>query len=175
LKDSIASQARFSWWGKHWRQMISKKCVSNNQWKLWDDHWCVIKFLTIHVDTMEAYTLWWNGETLRKMLEYNTKYSPIMVNHILLWQGGPDMKGQTWLVAFRQNRVKLAWAFINIMNAVYHCGILHNLSKDNIMLHFPLDKPYVRYIGVCKGARCHQCKKKCIGGLPHNCFLFIAN
>jgi hypothetical protein len=44
--------------------------------------------------------------------------------------------------------VKLAWAFINITNAVHHCGILHNDSfKDNIMLHFLVDKPDV-YIVV---------------------------
>jgi len=42
--------------------------------------------------------------------------------------------------------VKLAWALINIMNAIHHCGILHNdLSKYNIMLHFPLDKLNVVY------------------------------
>jgi hypothetical protein len=35
------------------------------------------------------------------------------------------------------------------MNVVHHFGILHNdLSKDNIMLHFLLDKPNVVYIGV---------------------------
>jgi serine/threonine protein kinase len=46
--------------------------------------------------------------------------------------------------------VKLAWAFINITKAIHHCGILHNdLSKDNIMLHFPLDKLDVVYISVC--------------------------
>ncbi len=32
-KDSIASQAWLSWQGKHQRQMISEKCVRNNQWK----------------------------------------------------------------------------------------------------------------------------------------------
>jgi hypothetical protein len=99
---------------------------------------------------MEAYTLWRNGETLWEMLDYNIKYSPIMANRTLLRQGGLDMEGRTWLVTFRQNRVKLAWAYINIMNVVHHCEILHNnLSKDNIMFHFPLDKLYVKYIGVC--------------------------
>ncbi len=113
-------------------------------------HLGVIKFLAIHIKIMEAYTLWWNGGTFRKMLDYNMKYSPIMENHTLLWQGGPDMEGWTWFVTFRWNHVKLAWAFINIMNAVYHCGILHNnLSKDNIRLHFLLDKPDVVYIGLC--------------------------
>jgi hypothetical protein len=36
------------------------------------------------------------------------------------------------------------------MNVVYHYGILHNnLSKDNIMLHFSVNKPNVVYTGVC--------------------------
>jgi hypothetical protein len=59
------------------------------------------------------------------------------------------MKGQTWLVAFKQNCVKLAWAFINTMNAIQNFGILYNhLSKDNITLHFLLNKLDVMYIGV---------------------------
>jgi hypothetical protein len=49
------------------------------------------------------------------MLDNNTKYSLIIDIYILLFQGGPDMEVQTWLVAFRQNCVKLAWVFINIM------------------------------------------------------------
>jgi hypothetical protein len=40
----------------------------------------VIKFLNIHLETMEAYTLWWNDLTLWEILDYNTKYSPIMDN-----------------------------------------------------------------------------------------------
>jgi hypothetical protein len=100
--------------------------------------WSMVKFLAIHTKTMEAYTLWWNGRTFWEMLNYNSKYSPIMNNHTLLRQGGPNMNGQTRLVAIRWNHVKLAWAFINIMNIVHHHGILHNnLSKNNIMLHFP--------------------------------------
>jgi hypothetical protein len=80
---------------------------------------------------------------------------------------GPDMEKQTRLVAFKQNHVKVTWAFINNMNAIHHYGILHNkLSKDNIMLHFLINKPNYVYIGVCdwgeaiivwvyKGARYH--------------------
>ncbi len=86
--------------------------------------------------------------------------------------------------------MKLAWAFINIMNAIHHFGILHDLSKDNIISHYLVDKPNV----VCDWgeARCLQemmsslygfaneqdainAKKKRVGGLPHNCFLFIAS
>jgi membrane-anchored protein YejM (alkaline phosphatase superfamily) len=36
------------------------------------------------------------------------------------------------------------------MNAIHHCGILHNyLSNDNSMIHFPINKPNVVYIGMC--------------------------
>jgi serine/threonine protein kinase len=60
------------------------------------------------------------------------------------------MEGWTQLVAYKQNCVKWAWAFINIMNVIHHFRILHNdLSKDNIMLHFPLDKLDVMYIVFC--------------------------
>ncbi len=59
------------------------------------EHLGVIKFLAIHTETMEAYTLWWNGGTFLEMLDYNMKYSPIIDNCMLLWQGGPNMEGQT--------------------------------------------------------------------------------
>ncbi len=108
-------------------------------------HLGAIKFLAMHIKTM-----WWNGGTLRKMLDYNMKYFPITNNHTLLRHGGLDMEGRTWLIAFMRNHVKLAWAFISIMNVIQHCEILHNdLSKDNIMLHFLAFKPNVVYIGMC--------------------------
>jgi hypothetical protein len=65
---------------------------------------------------MEAYTLWWNGETLQEMLDYNMKYFPIMDDHTLSQQRGLDMEGWTQLVTFSRNCVKLAWAFIYIKN-----------------------------------------------------------
>jgi hypothetical protein len=44
----------------------------------------------------------------------------------------------------------MAWAFVNIMNVVHHNGILHNdLSKDDMMLHFPPNKLDIVYIGMC--------------------------
>jgi hypothetical protein len=116
-------------------------------------HPSVNRFLAIHIETMKAYTLWWNGGTLWEVLDYNTKYSPITNIRTLLRQGGLDMEGWTQLVTFRWNCVKLAWTFINIMNVIHHCKILHNyLSKDNTMLHFSLDKPNVVYICVCDWA-----------------------
>jgi serine/threonine protein kinase len=83
-------------------------------------------------------------------LAHHEIYSPTIDNHTLFWQSRPNMERRTWLVTFRQNCVKLAWAFINIMNVIHHHGILHNdLSKNNIMLHLPINKPNVMYIGVC--------------------------
>jgi serine/threonine protein kinase len=168
-------------------ELVGKTPKTNDKWetcKQWSTkalacsckHLSVIKFFAIHTKTMEAYTLWWNGGTLQEMLDYNTKYSPITDNQTLLWQGGPDMEGWTWIVTFRWNRVKLAWAFINIMNVVHHCGILHNdLFKENIMLHFSgkqtkccvhrhvwlgwsqlLAKGDAIIAWLYKGTRCHQ-------------------
>jgi hypothetical protein len=71
-----------------------------------------------------------------------------MGNHILLRQGESDMEGWTQLVTFKRDYVKLAWTFLNIMNAIHHCEILHNLSQDHIMLHFPLDQLDVVYISM---------------------------
>ncbi len=60
------------------------------------------------------------------------------------------MEGKKWLVTFGQNCVKMVWAFMNIMNAVHHNGILHNdLWKHNILLHFLLNKLDIVYIVVC--------------------------
>jgi hypothetical protein len=59
------------------------------------EHLGVIKFLTIHIETMEAYTLWWNGGTFWEILDYNTKYPPIIDNGILLHYGWLDMEGRT--------------------------------------------------------------------------------
>jgi hypothetical protein len=42
-------------------------------------HLGVIKFLNIHIEIVEAYTLWWNGGTFQEMLDYNTKYSPLWI------------------------------------------------------------------------------------------------
>jgi len=48
---------------------------------------------------------------------------------------------------------------MNIMNVIHHAmRFCTMMSKDNIMLHFPLDKVDVVYIGVCDWGegRCMQ-------------------
>jgi hypothetical protein len=68
---------------------------------------------------------------------------------MLLQVMGFNMEGQKGLVKFKQNCVKMTWAFVNIMNVVHHNGILHNdLLKDHIMLHLSPNKSNVVYIDV---------------------------
>jgi hypothetical protein len=78
------------------------------------------------------------------MLDYNMKYFPVMDNQIVLHQGGPNVEGWTWLVAFRQNCVNMAWAFINIMNVIHHFEILHDLGGHN----FPIFALFLVILGV---------------------------
>jgi hypothetical protein len=103
------------------------------------------------------------------------------------------MEGKKGLVTFKQNCVKMAWAFMNIMNAVHHNGILHNdLWKDNILLHFLLNKLDIVYIVVCNWGEvgCMQevtpslyffantmplMQGKHTSGWPYKFFLFMAN
>jgi hypothetical protein len=68
-KDLIASQARLNWWGiKVNDKQEARKQQSMKALACPCEHIGVIKFLAIHTETMEAYTLWWNGGTFRKML-----------------------------------------------------------------------------------------------------------
>ncbi len=58
------------------------------------EHPSVIKFPDIHFKTIEACTLWWNEGTLWKLLDYNTKYSPLMDNQVYCGKGRPIWKGE---------------------------------------------------------------------------------
>jgi len=50
---------------------------------------------------------------------------------MLLWEGGFIWKGENDLSPSGENYVKMAWAFMNIMDVIHHIGILHNyLSKE---------------------------------------------
>ncbi len=110
LKGLITSQTPLNWWGRPPKQMKNKKTRKQRLVKVIVcpcKHLGVIKFLAIHLNTMEDYTLWWNGSMLQKMLDYNTKYLPILNNQMFLWQKGLDMERWIQLVTFRQNYVKL--------------------------------------------------------------------
>ncbi len=61
------------------------------------EHPSVVKVLVIHSETMEVYTLWWNGGTLWEMLDYNMKYSPATDNWMLSWKEGLMWNGKDGL------------------------------------------------------------------------------
>ena len=82
---------------------------------------------------------WWNGGTLRKILRSDHEAADNLFIHYTFRRNEDDNVVQGMrLCLFRSKRKELAWALINIMNAVHKCGWLHNdLLLDNIRLHFP--------------------------------------
>jgi len=122
----------------------------------------VIKFWAIHSDTMEAYTLWWNGDCLRKFLRVNSKASDAISYEEVLKLKTLTMEECERIVAFRRNRAMLAWGLIYVMALVHKAKIIHNdLTPSNILLHFPPDNVQRVYIGVCDwGMACRTVEKK---------------
>lgn len=114
-----------------------------------------VKWLAVHNERSEGFTLWWNGGTLRQMLNSDTRYATnvndtiqaAMMTHTFK----DDMIIESQRVeVFRAKRTDLAWTFIHIMYHVHQAHNLHNdLSPDNILLHFPPNCPGKVYIGVC--------------------------
>lgn len=110
----------------------------------------VIRFMAVHATKNEGYAYWWNGGTLREMLNLDRKYSEDIYIRVAYTSGISDEEvlAAKNLKKFRAKRTELAWAFLHIMNAVHSAGHLHNdISPDNIMFHFPEDESKV-YIGV---------------------------
>ena len=110
----------------------------------------VIKFWAIHADSMEAYTLWWNGDCLRNFLKLNSRVSEATsYTEVLKCQHISVEEGER-IVAFRKNRAMLAWSLIYVMDLVHQAKITHNdLTPSNILLHFPPHQVETAYIGVC--------------------------
>jgi hypothetical protein len=116
-------------------------------------HVGVIKFWALHQDTMEAYTLWWNGGSLHSFwTKYDSKVRPGISDdeyHLVNVEGLVPADVDRVKV-YRKNRVKLALSLLTIMDKCHAQNILHNdLSPSNIMLHFPPGKSGNVYIGVC--------------------------
>jgi hypothetical protein len=120
-----------------------------------------IKWIAIHSERNEGYTLWWNGGTLREMLNDEASFHRQDVQitlHAAYLQLSRDdyqkkLDAAKRVEVFRKKRHELAWTFLNTMNNVHHCHTLHNdMSPDNILLHFPPDVNDKVYIGVCDWA-----------------------
>jgi hypothetical protein len=126
-------------------------------------HAGVIKFWALHPNTMEAYTLWWNGGSLHSFwTKYNSKVSKATSykDYHLVNAGLQPCKVDR-VKAYQKNRMKLVLSLLTIMDKCHAHNILHNdLSPSNIMLHFPPGKSKTVYIGVCDWSMASRIKKK---------------
>jgi hypothetical protein len=127
-------------------------------------HAGVIKFWALHPNTMEAYTLWWNGGSLHSFwTKYNSKVSKAtsyedyhLVNAADLLPDDVDR-----VKAYQKNWVKLVLSLLTIMDKCHAQNILHNdLLPSNIMLHLSPGKPENVYIGVCDWGMATRVKEK---------------
>jgi serine/threonine protein kinase len=126
-------------------------------------HIGVIKFWALHPNTMEAYTLWWNGGYLHNFwTKYNSKvFEAISYEDYHLVNAGLQPCKVDRVKAYQKNRVKLVLSLLTIMDKCHAHNILHNdLSPSNIMLHFPLGKSENVYIGMCDWGMASCVKEK---------------
>jgi hypothetical protein len=132
------------------RPDLAKLEHQNESMALRISHPGVIRYVAIHASKYEGYAFWWNGGTLRQMLNLDHQYGDNIYTRVLHPNTSEDdVVKAGYLRRFRKKRTELAWAFVNIMSEVHMSNNLHNdLSLDNILLHFPEDESRV-YIGVC--------------------------
>jgi hypothetical protein len=130
--------------------MISGKCINNIQWKHWFVHINIQVSSSFLPSMQRPWRLTHCGrmKELSKTVGLQHKIFPHYGESNLITTRGAKYGRTNMTCPFRQNHVKLAWAFINLMNVVHHSKILHNLFKDNIILHFSLNKPNVMYISI---------------------------
>ena len=119
----------------------------------------IIKFWAIHHNTMESYTLWWNGGSLASFLQkLNFKVSEAIILENIKFSGGELLLDELDKVTlYQRNRTKLALLLLIIVEKCHSHGIQHNnLNPSNILLHFPpMDKTKM-FLGVCDwGMACH--------------------
>ena len=113
------------------------------------DHPGVIKLLYLNTRTYESYSMWWNGGSLMNMMAYDRTFVETHEDEILR-RAGHDFEARQSLVTYRKHRAYLAWALMCIVDVVHKQDVLHNdLNPNNVMLHFPRDRPGAIFIGIC--------------------------
>ena len=113
------------------------------------DHPGVIKLLYLNTRTYESYSMWWNGGSLLNMMAHDRTIVETHEDEILR-SVGHDFEARQSLVTYRKHRAYLAWALMCIVDVVHKQDVLHNdLNPNNVMLHFPRDRPGAVFIGIC--------------------------
>ena len=83
------------------------------------------------------------------MMAYDKTIVEIHEDEILR-RVGHDFEARQSLVTYRKHRAYLAWALMCIVDVVHKQDVLHNdLNPNNVMLHFPRDRPGAVFIGIC--------------------------
>jgi serine/threonine protein kinase len=114
------------------------------------EHAGLIKFWAFNSGTMEVYTLWWNGGSVRSFWRINSKVSLALENQYILHHPGHTMHDLEMILAYCTKVAKLAMSLIMTIARIHKSKILHNnISLSNILLHFPPDHINRVYIGVC--------------------------
>jgi serine/threonine protein kinase len=109
----------------------------------------LIKFWAVNSQTMEAYTLWWNGGSVRSFWKINSKVSPALENQYVYHHPNHTMQELEMILVNRTKSAKLAMSLIMTMACIHKSKILHNdISPSNILFHFPPDHVNRVYIRV---------------------------
>jgi hypothetical protein len=86
---------------------------------------------------MEAYTLWWNGRSLRNLWNTNSKVSKAIKNQFILNKSHMTMQDLKKILAFCINCAKLALSLMMTMVLVHKSKILHNdIYLSTILFYF---------------------------------------
>jgi serine/threonine protein kinase len=124
----------------------------------------IIRLSFLNPETMEGYSLWWNGGSLINFwAKYNSKVSETMnVDDIAKLRDTTLTKEELeWVATYRKNRVSLALSLLLTVAKCHDANYIHNdISTSNVLLHFDPWKDNTVYIGLCDWGLSGRVKEK---------------
>jgi len=113
----------------------------------------IIRLAFLHPRTMDGYTLWWNGGSLKSFWENYDRKVPENLEHNDIQRDGPtDMSTHDLkrVATYRRKRLDLALSLLVIVGKCHEANYIHNdITPTNILLHFDEWKEDTVYIGIC--------------------------